>query len=379
MRQQALIGAMLVAGAGVGAVAAPLPLGEDELKVAIGGKTVAIDTPLGLPITVTYGANGIMTGTAGTALAVYLGSAKDRGRWQIKNGKLCQKWFKWLAAETTCLTLRQDGAKIFWRSDEGKTGTAMIEPGPPTIDGTTASGLGLTQPPAAPRAAPAPAPLPAEPEVAQAPPVAANRAAPPARQDVVNAKPAQSARAPQPVEAPQQARVARPAPDQVAELLLASESTALELTEVPRQVTRPVAPVSPVRVAVEPAVARFAMASMMPVNPARQAEPTTSVEPAQPSDPFAADVHPMRRAADLAAIGVLEHRWCLANAFAKGPSMPGPAGEPMSSATEIADAPSLLSIAKEQAYDGELPLHEASCLTEEPAIKIAAKLAGADR
>ena len=53
MRQHALIGALLFAGAG--AQAAPVPLSEDELKAAVAGKTVAIETPLGLPITVNYG------------------------------------------------------------------------------------------------------------------------------------------------------------------------------------------------------------------------------------------------------------------------------------------------------------------------------------
>ena len=145
MRHKTMIGALLVVGAGVqGATAAPL--GDEELKSLVGGKTVTIETPLGLPITVNYGANGMMTGTTGTALGVYLGAVKDRGRWQIKGGKLCQKWFKWLSGEPTCLTLRQEGAKIAWRSDEGQTGMAMIESGPPAFDGVTASGLGLPPP-----------------------------------------------------------------------------------------------------------------------------------------------------------------------------------------------------------------------------------------
>lgn len=338
MRHKTLIGALLVAGVGAqGASAAQL--GDEELKAAVGGKTVTIETPLGLPITVNYGANGMMTGTTGTALGVYLGAVKDRGRWQVKGGKLCQKWFKWLSGETTCLTLRQDGTKIVWRSDEGQTGTAMIEPGPPAFDGVTASGLGLL-----PRTAPpvTPAATESQPEPRQKPAAEAPRAVtaavkptPPSRQTVPNSEPS----APPP------------------------------LIEKPRQVSRAM-----------PAVAdngrpRFVLASLAPMKPVSPPEPISQnaipVVTALPDDALSADPQSMRFAGDSAAIASMEHRWCLSNALAKGPALLTyeTIAEP-----ELVSAPSLLAIAQEQSYHGELPLHEASCLTEEPAIGLIAKL-----
>lgn len=362
MRQHALIGAIVFAGAG--AQAAPVPLSEDELKAAVAGKTVAIETPLGLPISVNYGANGIMTGTAGTALAVYLGAPKDRGRWSIRNGKLCQKWFKWLGGDTTCLAIRQEGQKIFWRSDEGRTGTAMIEAGPPVIEGASASGLGLPPQPSGVEQALAGERQATAPEL---PPLPQQHAPVRPAPGASRAEPPRHARAhPVPSSAVMQASFAREAPH-------SRETTTAEpvLAEAPQPVARP-APTP-----VEPWATRFALASFAPTRPLPQPARAVVAPLALPADPFDADREPMRRAADLAAIGVLEHRWCLANAFAKGPALPFHlSSEGLDPAPELVNAPSLLSIAQEQAYAGELPLHEAACVTEEPAIGVVAKRAG---
>lgn len=358
MRQHALIGALIVAGAGV--QAAPLPLGEDELRTTVAGKTVSIDTPLGLPLTVNYGANGIMTGTAGTALAVYLGSAKDRGRWQIKNGKLCQKWFKWLSGETTCLSIHQEGLKIYWRSDEGKTGTAMIEPGPPVIEGATASGLGLP-------------PQPTEPPTESAETTAAQvsstlkHAPPPVRREVVHVKPVIQPIAFAPAGPSSRPPVARESlPERQ------PHAAAPRLVEPPQEATRST------EVPVEPSAARFAMAALSPMRSIASLSRPVTVAPRE-ADPFEAEREPMRHVAEAVSIGVMEHRWCLANAFAKGPSLPPHLmAVPMEADPELVSAPILLTIAQEQAYDGELPLHEPACLTKEPAISLAAKRIGPD-
>ncbi len=378
MRQQALIGALIVAGAG--AQAAPVPQSEDDLRSAVAGKTVAIDTPLGLPLTVNYGANGIMTGTVGTALAVYLGSAKDRGRWHIKNGKLCQKWFKWLGGDMTCLSMRQEGLKIYWRSDEGKTGTAMIEPGPPVIEGATASGLGLPPQPVGVEKAPA-----AEQHAAIEPPSSKpsidpadwapasihapqRSASPPVRREPTHAahpKPAIAVVTVRPT--PILASFGRETEPQRDDL--PTEAPTPPLVELPRAVVRPLLDQA------EPSVARFAVAALVPMlPPAPQPEPVT----AAPSVPFAAEREPMRQAVEAVSRGVLEHRWCLANGFAKEPAQPSHAVA-AANEQELVSAPSLLAVAHEQAYEGELPLHEPACLTEAPAIGTMARLINFDR
>ncbi|MEZ5816158.1 MAG: hypothetical protein R3D44_03660 [Hyphomicrobiaceae bacterium] len=340
MRQQALIGALIVVGAGLPATAGQLR--DDDLKSAVAGKTVTIDTPLGLPITVNYGANGMMTGSTGTALGVYLGAPKDRGRWHVRNGKLCQKWFKWLSGDTTCLTINQEGQKIYWRSDEGQTGTAMIEAGPPALDGVTAAGLGVPPPPAASKVA-VPLTAGAAPEVVALP-------------------------KPKPTPPWPNAKVARETPRE-------ADPKAARAVADARQAMRPPRLVRAVAPAARP---RYLVASLAPIaRPEASQQPAPVVPVATESDgeadPFSVGAErTMRQAADRAAIAALEHRWCLSNAFAKGPAGPDPM--PRFTAPELVSAPSLLAVAQEQAYYGELPLHEASCLTEEPAIGQMARL-----
>jgi hypothetical protein len=122
-RQVLFAGVLLLTGSTV--QAEPVPLGDDTLKQALAGRTVHLDTPLGIAIPITFQANGLMSGKAGV-LAYILGAEADRGRWWVANGKLCQKWFKWLDAEPNCMRLTQDGHKLFWRRDDGMSGTATI-------------------------------------------------------------------------------------------------------------------------------------------------------------------------------------------------------------------------------------------------------------
>ena len=139
------------------AAAETVALTGDAVREAVVGKTVDLDTPLGTKITIHYRDNGLMSGTAGAALAMYLGSSSDRGRWWVENGRLCQKFFKWLEGEASCLRLRQDGRRIAWTRDDGKTGTAtIVSNGPvhaqqPFGLGGSALASGLTAAPAHPQ------------------------------------------------------------------------------------------------------------------------------------------------------------------------------------------------------------------------------------
>ena len=125
---------ILIAGVfaliGHSAQAEPVTLGGDMLQRAVAGKTVHLDTPLGVAIPITFHANGTMSGKAGV-LEYFLGAEADRGRWWVADGKLCQKWFKWLDAQPSCMRLQQDGDRIFWRRDDGVNGTARIVAGLP--------------------------------------------------------------------------------------------------------------------------------------------------------------------------------------------------------------------------------------------------------
>jgi hypothetical protein len=112
----------------VGATAAlgdPVQLDTKSIAEAIVGRTIAVDTPIAVTLPVTFHSEGRMTGEAG-ALAFYLGSRRDEGRWWIAKGRLCQRWQNWLGGERSCMTLARDGRTLHWTSDDGKTGTATI-------------------------------------------------------------------------------------------------------------------------------------------------------------------------------------------------------------------------------------------------------------
>ena len=126
MHRHAVAGLCLLAGSAVSA--APAVLDDEGLKQVLPGKTVHLDTPLGVSIPITYHANGLMSGKAGM-LSYILGADNDRGRWWIEHGKLCQKWFKWLDAKPNCMRVHLDGPKVYWQADDGTNGTATITAG----------------------------------------------------------------------------------------------------------------------------------------------------------------------------------------------------------------------------------------------------------
>jgi hypothetical protein len=138
-RQLIVVGCAILVG--FAARADAVPLGDETLKQTLAGKTVHLDTPFGIAIPITYQANGLMSGKAGV-LAFFLGAAADRGRWWVSEGKLCQKWFKWLDAQPSCMRLTQDGHRIAWRRDDGMSGTATIVAALPPGAEATPRGLG---------------------------------------------------------------------------------------------------------------------------------------------------------------------------------------------------------------------------------------------
>jgi hypothetical protein len=117
------------------AVAGPKPLAGDDLKSAFSGSTIELDTPFSATLSIRFSEDGLMAGQS-PKLAVYLGAAKDRGRWWVKNDRLCYKWFRWFEAEPHCLSVRVQDDRVFWRRDDGRNGTATITTRaapPPTI------------------------------------------------------------------------------------------------------------------------------------------------------------------------------------------------------------------------------------------------------
>jgi SH3 domain-containing protein len=107
-------------------------LSGQQINELVAGATVEIDTPLGTKLPVRYTRDGRLSGEAGD-LASYLGTASDKGRWWVASDQLCHKWNRWFGSEPQCLRLSREGRTIYWRSQDGYVGTAMISVPPPVV------------------------------------------------------------------------------------------------------------------------------------------------------------------------------------------------------------------------------------------------------
>lgn len=111
------------------ATAEPVQLTGETIKATLPGATLKLDTPLGMVVPIKFEGNGLMSGEAGQ-LASYLGSKRDRGRYWLHEDRVCYKWFRWFSGEQHCLLIQRDGQRIFWKRDDGETGTATLEEPP---------------------------------------------------------------------------------------------------------------------------------------------------------------------------------------------------------------------------------------------------------
>jgi hypothetical protein len=118
------LGLSLPAGA---ATAEPITLAGEALRDAVSGKTVIINVS-GFELPISYAPNGRMRGNMGMAAASFSrGDGKtDRGKWWIADDQLCQRWNVWMERETYCYKLTQDGERVYWRRNDGRSGTARI-------------------------------------------------------------------------------------------------------------------------------------------------------------------------------------------------------------------------------------------------------------
>ena len=112
------------------AAAEPAVLSGETLKAAVTGAVLEVETPLGVKVPIRYSEDGRVTGEA-RGLAYYLGAETDTGKWWVSSDRLCHKWSKWFDGVLQCIRISRQGSRIFWRRDDGETGTAVIST-PPT-------------------------------------------------------------------------------------------------------------------------------------------------------------------------------------------------------------------------------------------------------
>lgn len=116
---------VVLIGSGL-AVAEPRPITGDELTAAFAGRTVVIETPVGM-VPVLFKADGSMEGRS-KEVARYVGVEHDTGTWWVSKDRqrMCQKWRSWMDGKLHCFTLRQEGAVLYWLRGDGEKGLARI-------------------------------------------------------------------------------------------------------------------------------------------------------------------------------------------------------------------------------------------------------------
>ena len=125
------IGALVVAAGLVvpatASLAEPTQLAGDELRQAISGKTVYLNSS-GFELPISYAANGRMSGKMSTVAASFSrgDGSQDRGKWWVAGDQLCQQWTSWMDGKTYCYRLTRDGSTVRWVRNDGRSGTARI-------------------------------------------------------------------------------------------------------------------------------------------------------------------------------------------------------------------------------------------------------------
>jgi hypothetical protein len=101
-------------------------LTDVELHKAVAGKIVYVSTPLG-EVPIHYAKNGSLSGRTELALLDGESTTFDRGRWWVAGKKLCVQWQNWMGGQAHCFTMHRISPNaVYWRRDDGKTGTARL-------------------------------------------------------------------------------------------------------------------------------------------------------------------------------------------------------------------------------------------------------------
>lgn len=99
-----------------------------KLRSAVTGKTIYLSVATGVELPIKYRSGGFMSGRLKGLASIIPTSMpkKDKGRWWIAKNSLCQTWNKWLKSKSYCYKLSQVKGRVFWKRNDGASGTARI-------------------------------------------------------------------------------------------------------------------------------------------------------------------------------------------------------------------------------------------------------------
>ncbi len=102
-------------------------LSADDIRRDVIGRTIYLAAPMGGEFPLNYRTSGVVDGD-GQALGLgKFVAPKDKGKWWIKDDRLCQQFNVWYDGAPMCFELtRADPGKLKWVRDNGQTGVARI-------------------------------------------------------------------------------------------------------------------------------------------------------------------------------------------------------------------------------------------------------------
>lgn len=126
-RSLTLLVLLAVAAGAAPATADTGPMSGKEIRAAVSGNRIFLQTPLGGEFPLYYRKDGVVDGS-GEALGLGRFMApKDSGKWWIKGDRLCQQWQEWYDGKQQCFVLRRTGqTSLYWKRDDGLEGEARI-------------------------------------------------------------------------------------------------------------------------------------------------------------------------------------------------------------------------------------------------------------
>lgn len=107
--------------------AAASELNDADIRARIIGRTIYLAAPLGGEFPLNYRPNGVVDGNGEAVGLGRLAKPSDKGRWWVRDGRLCQRFESWYNGKAMCFVLTNAApGKVGWLRDDGERGVARI-------------------------------------------------------------------------------------------------------------------------------------------------------------------------------------------------------------------------------------------------------------
>ena len=103
------------------------PMKAADIKRDIIGRRIYLAAPLGGELPLHFRRDGRVDGSGDAVGLGKLFRPNDTGKWWIAGNRLCEQFTTWYDGAQLCFDLERTSPKtVFWRQNNGQTGTARI-------------------------------------------------------------------------------------------------------------------------------------------------------------------------------------------------------------------------------------------------------------